>query len=227
MTRMQTLAVASRVAPRRDVLSAFLFLMVIVVCCGCGRTRIEVVALGDSITNGYGSSTHGEEFPGYQGLLRNKLERFFGAVNMSNRAGGDIPSREGLAKVKEVAVGRGGYLLILYGTIDLHRGLSKREVVENLQEMVGIAKGNGLIPIIGTLPPDPAHDSDSEPNDVSLLNELIREMARKEGVVLADHHVAFRGNPALLFEGAHPNDAGYEIMAEVWAQAIFNCFYQK
>ncbi len=200
-----------------------LSLFLVVMCFGCGRAPIEVVALGDSITNGYGASTHGEEFPGYQGFLRDKLGRFPGAVKMVNCACADVPSKEGLSKVKDAAVRvRNGYLLILYGTIDLHRGWSEEEVVENLREMAGIAKRNGVVPIIGTLPPDPAHDSDLEPNDVSLLNELIREMASKERVALADHHVAFCGNPALLFDGTHPNDAGYEIMAEVWAQAIFN-----
>ena len=49
----------------------------------------------------------------------------------------------------------------------------------------------------------------------------MREEAEAIGVVLADHEQAFGDDPGLQGpDGVHPNDNGYERMAETWLEAI-------
>ena len=48
-------------------------------------------------------------------------------------------------------------------------------------------------------------------------------MAHEEGAVVADSFAAFMGVPdfhTLMSDHVHPNDAGYDILAQVWFDAI-------
>ena len=60
---------------------------------------------------------------------------------------------------------------------------------------------------------------------VALMDTRIRDMAREEGVVLADLEAAFLRTPnmeygVLYTDHVHPNDAGYEVMAQAFFEAI-------
>ena len=63
-----------------------------------------------------------------------------------------------------------------------------------------------------------------EPLDdfVVLMNDEIREIARRENVVLVDNYAAFVGRQSTLIgiDGLHPTAAGYELMAEKFFDAI-------
>jgi lysophospholipase L1-like esterase len=55
------------------------------------------------------------------------------------------------------------------------------------------------------------------------MNVRIKALAREEQVVLADLNADFKAAsslPALFADDVHPNDAGYQVIAQGWWKAI-------
>jgi lysophospholipase L1-like esterase len=58
---------------------------------------------------------------------------------------------------------------------------------------------------------------------VKTVNDLIRRIAREEGILLVDHEAAFLAQASLapLFtDQVHPNDAGYALIADTYFRAL-------
>ena len=57
--------------------------------------------------------------------------------------------------------------------------------------------------------------------NIARLNDVIRQEAKGKNVVIADHEKAaakdFRGQGS---DGVHPNNIGYETMAQTWFETI-------
>jgi lysophospholipase L1-like esterase len=71
--------------------------------------------------------------------------------------------------------------------------------------------------------------TDSLNVDVQTYNEAVEDLVAErvdagKHIELVDMYGAFTKNAnyknALLFDGLHPNDAGYAVMADVWYEAI-------
>jgi lysophospholipase L1-like esterase len=71
--------------------------------------------------------------------------------------------------------------------------------------------------------------TDSLNVDVQTYNAAMEDLVSERVVagkhlLLVDMYSAFTSNPSykedLLFDGLHPNDAGYAVMADVWYEAI-------
>ena len=94
--------------------------------------------------------------------------------------------------------------------------------------MVRAVRGRGGLPVLATIiPGNPiVHAQQPERNMwVALMDTRIREMAREEDVVVADLEAAFLHAPDVQFgvhytDHVHPNDAGYEVMAQAFFEAI-------
>jgi lysophospholipase L1-like esterase len=185
------------------------------------------MAFGDSITVGVGSS----DGNGYRIKLQNLLGGHLGPAQVINAGQSARDSRNGAARIP----GRNGllqkpaYTLILYGTNDWHdQSCQTRPPIDcftlgSLRTIIEEVKGAQSMPVLATLPPaNPAlNDGRNTWNDP--MNELIRGLARSEGALLADLSAAFkaRGNlPALFADEVHPNDAGYDVIAETLFKAI-------
>ena len=55
------------------------------------------------------------------------------------------------------------------------------------------------------------------------MNELIKALARQQNVAVADLNAEFKaaGNlPSLFDDDVHPNDAGYQVLAQGWMKGI-------
>jgi lysophospholipase L1-like esterase len=86
-------------------------------------------------------------------------------------------------------------------------------------------KAFGGLAVVGTIAPvNPALEPAERNKWVTDVNVRIRAMAREEGAPVADIHAAFLRRPdwatTLFFDHVHPNDAGYDVIAQAFFDAI-------
>ena len=194
-----------------------------------GSNRPNVyMAFGDSISAGDGASD-GE---GYRSYLQADLRSYWGGAQVVNEGIAGTRSDRGADRIGDsLNRRRPAYSLILYGTNDWNRLECKDEfpcfTIDAIRSMIGAAKAFDSLPVVGTIvPANPAVVTLAPPERnewVSRMNDLIRPMVRQEGAVLADLHAAFLREPSLpsLFvDHVHPNDRGYQIIAQEFFRAI-------
>jgi lysophospholipase L1-like esterase len=185
------------------------------------------MAFGDSITDGDGSAQHPG---GYRGLLQDALRAHFGGgATLVNEAQSGSRSDTGAERIGlSLNRTRPAYTLILYGTNDWGRIECRNAfpcfTIDALRSMVGAARAAGSLPILATVPAvHPVDAQEGRADWVARMNDLVRPMARQEGVPLADIHTAFIRRPdvaSLFVDRVHPNDRGYEIIAAEFLAAI-------
>jgi lysophospholipase L1-like esterase len=96
-------------------------------------------------------------------------------------------------------------------------------VVDALRSMIRTARNRGVTVFIGTLLPQRVGGSRAyAPTLIQPANDQIRAMAAGESVVLVDLYQAFAGHETTLLgaDGLHPNEAGYDKIAETFFDAI-------
>jgi lysophospholipase L1-like esterase len=181
------------------------------------------LAFGDSITGGEGSS----DGNGYASRLQRKLEAHLGRGIIIKDGLGATRSNRGSDRLPDSLTVRPAYTLIHYGTNDWNAGECKSNppcfTIDSLRRMVRDVKGRQGLPVLATIiPANPAIQPERNVW-VSAMNARIRELAQAEGAVLADLEAAFLrapSVPALFTDHVHPGDAGYEVMAQAFFEAI-------
>jgi len=184
------------------------------------------LAFGDSITEGDGSS----DGMGYASRLERKLQAPLGRATIIKDGLQSSRSNGGSDRLPDSLTVRPAYTLIHYGTNDWSRAECKINppcfTIDSLRTMVRDVKGRQSLPVLGTIiPANPAHSFNPPERSpwVSAMDVRIRELARAEGALLADLEAAFLrapSVPALFADHIHPNDAGYEVMAQAFFDAI-------
>jgi lysophospholipase L1-like esterase len=88
--------------------------------------------------------------------------------------------------------------------------------------MAAIATRAGVEVYLATLPPwNPEGSRGDNAALVPALNAAIVRVAARRGVELVDLHAAFGGDLTLIApDGLHPNQAGYQRMADTFFEAI-------
>ena len=189
------------------------------------------LAFGDSITVGEGSNSTN----GYLDVVEQLLAQNLGG---RHRVIGDgisgTTSEKGADRVElSLRHNHAAYLLVMYGTNDWNKNKEKCAAdapcatVENIRFMTQVAKGAKTLPVVSTIiPVNPLYlDRGAEERNewVASMNALIKTMARQEGAAVADSHAAFmkKGDlPSLFADSVHPNDAGYQLIAGAFFEAI-------
>jgi lysophospholipase L1-like esterase len=191
-----------------------------------------ILCFGDSITYGITLQAPGPDAgegvlsltEGYVPKLWRLLEAEHGTgIMLVNDGIGGETTDDGLARFQEeVQTYRPDLVLLLEGVVDVNNDAPRFPVVRaNLAEMMHIAHREGTHVIIGTYPllsPDGFRNSGAE--NVPRLNDIIRQEAAKQGVPVADHEKAFTDTTGQGPDGLHPNNLGYEVIAQVWFDAI-------
>jgi lysophospholipase L1-like esterase len=185
------------------------------------------LGIGDSITYGDGSSDR----QGYRTRLENKLGPHFARAEVRTWGRPGTVSVEGARKMRETLGWYDpAYVLILYGTNDWHdqacqnRPPASCYTIDALEDMIDDVKDWDSLPILATVPPvNPNRTPASRNTWYDQLNVAIKALAQQKGVPVADMNADFKaaGNLASLFaDDVHPNDAGYQILAQGWFKAI-------
>ena len=164
------------------------------------------IAMGDSITSGYGLDSPSEAYP-------TLLSGMLGKPVYNDGVDGTFSSYGASQVTSVLNTYKPGYLLILSGVNDLIHSYSVDSIVDNLRFIIQTAKNNKTIPVIATL--TPVFDSHSfiEGNIIE-LNTRIRKLAAEENIHVADLENTFKWDPAYLnSDGLHPNSQGHELIA--------------
>jgi lysophospholipase L1-like esterase len=211
-----------------------------------------VVALGDSITDGHGATTNGNDR--WTDILARRLQSApsttnIGVLNVGlggNRVLLDGLGPNALARFDRDVLGRAGasFLIVLEGVNDLGTLTKDGEVpaaqhqalVQNLiaayRQIIERAHARGIIVIGATILPygNSAyyHPGTLEESDRQAFNTWIRTSGHFDAVVDFDRALADPAHPAQMLpvydsgDHLHPSPAGYRAMAEAVPLSLFS-----
>jgi lysophospholipase L1-like esterase len=160
--------------------------------------------------------------PRLDDLIKSLAEDF----HVINRGVPGEMTAEGLARIEqEISTYKAKYQLIMEGTNDMSGGVSSQVAAFNIEEMIIACLQKGVFPLLGTIIPraDSFWDGSIRQNTL-LFNDLLRDISSRLKIPLADHYQIFMDYPAgylsLFSDGAHPNELGYQQIAEAWFESI-------
>jgi lysophospholipase L1-like esterase len=177
----------------------------------------RVVFMGDSITDGWGRK-YGKFFPGKPYINR--------GISGQTTPQMLIRFRPDVIALRPKAV------TILAGTNDIagNTGPTTLEAIEdNLASMSELARANGIRVVLASLLPVCDYIKPQTPrrptDKILALNAWMKDYAAKNGFIYLDYYSATLDDNKMLkqeltYDGLHPNDAGYEIMAPLAEKAI-------
>jgi lysophospholipase L1-like esterase len=203
---------------------------------------MRFVAFGDSITYGtfssfdaaflYDSPAH--SYPARAQLsLRQTFPLQAAAMTVVNAG---VPGESAVQGRNRIASVLTTYdpdgLLLLEGINDMNFGASPTATAAAVVAIVDVARTYNVTVLLGLMPqtyasvyPNGQERSQSADLIVPFNNELRRLTAGMQNVHVVDLYSAFGTNRSLMgADGLHPTDAGYELMAAKFVQAIESVF---
>lgn len=178
----------------------------------------RVVFMGDSITDGWGRSQGSKFFPGKPYINRGISGQT--TPQMLVRFRPDVIALQPRAVV------------ILAGTNDLagNTGPETLDQIEgNLESMAQLAKVNRIRVVLASVMPvcdcNRPQTGKRQPEKIVALNHWIKDYCARNGAVYLDYYSAMADSAGMLkseltYDGLHPNNAGYEVMAPLAQKAI-------
>ncbi len=189
----------------------------------------KYIAFGDSITYGCGYGTCEHDPPiGYPPRLEKLLAQRIGPSQVVNQGVPGEETREGILRIASVLESeKARYILLNEGTNDVVHAEYPLSVTEECSKgLIETSLAYGTYVVYSTIIPrkDWFWYAPYFHNKLLSIVKLQRKLAKKYSLPLADFFKAFTDNPnwmdELLSEGNHPSRKGYQLMAEVWEQAI-------
>jgi lysophospholipase L1-like esterase len=180
---------------------------------------INILAFGDSITHGVINSDGVTEM-GYEPPLEALFTAAGQTATVLNYGSSGENTADGLSRLQRVLGGNSylNYVLILEGTNDFDDGISEQSTIFNLGQMIASVRAAGMLPVISNLIPETI---EPEKNIPTTYNPDIYNLAVQENVLFADNYTPLSPSWAsYTIDGRHPNQAGYNIMAGVWYNAM-------
>lgn len=176
----------------------------------------NISCFGDSITRGWGSDTGG-----YPPKLADLLNGNSRPSLVTNYGLDGENTSEGINRIDGVLSSSppAEFLLLMESTNDVIQGISVNTSEFNLQAMIAKTKAAGIIPLISTLPPMSVYGGPVLVPQV--WNPMIQSLAANNGIVLVDNYTSSLPSFESTFaDGVHPNDAGYQTIANTWYNAL-------
>jgi lysophospholipase L1-like esterase len=190
---------------------------------------LRLLAMGDSITFGRGSSSNGP-LTGYPILLERKLEAAFGGDIVSLNVGdpGETTG-EGRSRLPgELNKHRPHVMCLMEGTNDEY-GLTPvppATTEANLRAMIKAAQSRGVFSVIATIPPVVPSARPEQQARIKAFNPRIFKIASSLGIPVARVYEYITAVPnwpnTLMDHGSnnHPNDAGYQRVRGAFFDAL-------
>jgi len=203
-----------------------LVMLLFLVASFAASAQIRIATVGDSITQGvpyYNSSGNGcTNCGGYQPYLEPLIDaESWSAGTVYNYGIAGEWSNEGAGRIPGIISSiNPDYVLYMEGTNDLWY-VSPGTVHDRVRSAVDNILAGGKVPIIGTLLPDTRGNANND-KQIPQTNDLIRTMLVEKEVQLAELYYAtsYSGWVSLMADGIHPNQSGYQLMANTWYTAL-------
>jgi acyl-CoA thioesterase I len=195
---------------RRIINRALLALALVVLAPAGGRAErpLKLLALGDSLTAGYGLPS-GESFTA---RLQRKLEAEGLNVTVVNAGVSGDTSAGGLARLDWLLADKPDFALVELGANDGLRGLDPQLTYDNLDAVLTRLGQRGIPALLAGMyaPPNLGRDY-AEP-----FNKVFPRLAKKHGVVFYPFFLDGVAAEAALnqADGIHPNAKGVEVVVE-------------
>jgi acyl-CoA thioesterase-1 len=192
-------------------------------------TATTYVAFGDSITQGVGDNPNRAE-KGWAPRLESLLQARGVTAEVRNEGLAGETTQEGVSRIDRVLETGDDVLLLMEGTNDINARLSNETIAFNLDRIAEKAEARGLSVVHATIVPRLGSAAYDRTNRVTAaFNGMVRELAWAEERKLADpFEVLFHLTPnfAQYYVGGedklHPNAAGYDLLARVFADVLTN-----
>ena len=184
------------------------------------------VAFGDSITWGVGDDPNRAE-KGYPPRLEALLQQRGQTADVRNEGLPGETTAEGISRIDRVLVAGDDVLLVMEGTNDIgNQNVSNETIAFNLDRIAEKAKAMGLTVTQATILPRLNTNYDARNLVTGHYNGLVRDLAWSKERKLADPFEVFyrlNANFAALYDDRlHPNTAGYDLLARVFADVLTN-----
>lgn len=170
--------------------------------------RPKIVALGDSLTAGYGL----EKSASYPMLLQRMLDERGYNYEVVNAGVSGETSAGAVRRIERALDGDVDAVVIALGGNDGLRGLPVNDLKKNLSSMVDKAKRKGAIVLLAGMEAPPYLG----PEYTSAFRAAYREVATEQNVIVIPfllEGVAGRGD-LNQSDGIHPNEEGARLIAE-------------
>ncbi len=205
-----------------------------------GLAQIKIMPLGDSITLGVGSTGKIEAAGGYRddlaGLLNGAQINFDFVGSLRNGVGFDADHEgHGGWRADQIEAEIGNYLnaghpdvvLLHIGSNDVTQNQSNSSTVAQIEGIItAIYRFNRAIAIVVSSLVPRTDSRDGKTTTVNTLIEALVTQKHSDGyqIGFVDNNKAFKANSNweadYMADSVHPNDAGYQIMAEEFFKAI-------
>lgn len=200
-------------------------------------SHTKFVAFGDTITEGsvedcLSDAEPGEDVEPYPVKLQALLNERYPtqSVSVVNEGAGGADIQTAATDLQRVLTVDAPQVLLLQAGINTLNAMNAagiQPIVESLRAMIQEGRRRGAVVFVGTLLPEReggcrADDYADGVDDIVMANVQIRGMVGAEGAYLVDLYEAFNGRTAMLLgkDGLHPNEAGYQQVAEAFLAAI-------
>jgi acyl-CoA thioesterase-1 len=176
---------------------------------------ITIVALGDSLTAGFGLSRK----QAYPALIAEKMRAAGYEFEVVNAGSSGDTTTGGLRRLPDILRAHKDVdiLIVELGINDMFRGVEIEQIRSNLQAIIDKARARFPdISIVITGMQLPGYSSDDY---VSAFGNMFATLAEKNRTILIPYFLeGVGGNPALnQWDRVHPNAAGQRVLAEnVW-----------
>jgi len=174
--------------------------------------RLKIVALGDSLTAGYGLV----ESASYPAILQQKIDQDGYNFEVVNAGVSGDTSAGGLRRLDWALDGEVRVLILALGANDGLRGLSIAEMKQNLETIIDRARDRNIVVILAGMEAPPNYGAEYTQS----FRTAFRDVAQSKRVLFIPFLLdKVAGQPALnQADGIHPNVEGARIVADtVWA----------
>lgn len=163
----------------------------------------KLVALGDSLTFGFGSSS-GHTYPELLGKQLNTT-----VINLGRN--GDT-SADVLTRLPQVLEARPDIVTIVLGSNDLMQRIPLEKTLQNLEKIFTTLTSAQIMVVYGGISPPLVGDN---------WLMAIQQLCKEQGVLYAgDVMKGLWRDQTKMSDNVHPNDAGYAMIAERFYQVL-------